>query len=49
MDPAFNYYNVETVVITKDQTQIAPGSAVFSMIPVYDPDYTPKPYGPYPF
>jgi hypothetical protein len=49
MDPTFNYYNVETVVITKNQTQIAPGSVVFSMVPVYDPDYTPRPYAAYPF
>jgi len=49
MDPAFNYYNVETVVIMKNQTRIASGSAVFSMVPIYDPDYIPKPYGSYPF
>ncbi len=49
MDPAFNYYNVETVVITQQQTQIAPGTAIFSMVPVYDPDYVPKPYAAYPF
>lgn len=49
MDLAFNYYNVETVVIMKNQTQIASGSAVFSMIPIYDPDYVPKPYTAYPF
>jgi hypothetical protein len=49
MDLAFNYYNVETVVITKNQTQIESGSAVFSMVPVYDPDYVPKPYAAYPF
>lgn len=49
MDPAFNYYNVETVVIMKKQTQIVSGSAIFSMIPIYDPDYIPKPYTAYPF
>ena len=49
MDPEFNYYNVETVVIMKNQTQIASGSAVFSMIPIYDPDYIPKPFTGYPF
>jgi len=49
MDPAFNYYNVETVVIMKTQTRITTGSAVFSMVPVYDPDYVPRLYAGYPF
>lgn len=48
-DPAFNYYNVETVVIMKPDACIPAGSSVFSMIPVFEPDYVPKPYGPYPF
>ena len=49
MDPEYNYYNVETVVIMKNQARIAPGSAVFSMIPIYEPGYMPVPFAGYPF
>jgi hypothetical protein len=45
----FNYYNVETVVIMKKQARINAGSAVFSMVPVYEPAYVPKPFAGYPF
>lgn len=49
MDPEFNYYNVETVVIMKPQASLDTGTAIFSMIPIYDPEYIPKPYAAYPF
>jgi hypothetical protein len=49
MDPAFNYYNVETVVIMKPHSTVPAGSAVFSMIPIYEPNYVPRPFGGYPF
>jgi hypothetical protein len=49
MHKEFNYYNVETVVIMKKQARINTGSAVFSMIPVYEPTYVPKTFTGYPF
>ena len=48
IDSNYNYYNVETVVITKNQVRIAPGSAVFSMIPIFEPDYVPGSFIKYP-
>ncbi len=50
MDPTFNYYNVETVVIMQAGAEPVPaGQCIFSMIPVYEPGYVPRPYAPYPF
>jgi hypothetical protein len=49
MDPAFNYYNVETVIIMKPNATVASNTAVFSMIPIYDPGYVPRPVTGYPF
>jgi hypothetical protein len=49
-DPACNYYNVETVFIMRaDADPIPAGKCIFSMVPVYEPDYVPRPYLPYPF
>ena len=48
IDSNYNYYNVETVIITKNQARVAPGSAVFSMIPIYEPGYVPGAFVKYP-
>lgn len=49
-DPAYNYYNVETVFIMRaDADTIPAGRSIFSMIPIYEPGYVPRPYAPYPF
>jgi len=49
MDPAFNYYNVETVVIMKPGSTVSVGTAVFSMIPIHEPGYVPRPFTGYKF
>lgn len=40
IDPDYNYYNVEVVMALKSTFPIVPvGTCVFSMVPIYDPDY----------
>jgi hypothetical protein len=50
IDTNFNYYNVEFVIAIKEQPQvkIPSNSLVFSMIPVWDPDYEPAQFKGFP-
>jgi hypothetical protein len=49
IDPDYNYYNVELVLAIKEKdVKIPPGSLIFSMIPVWDPDYIPALFKGYP-
>lgn len=50
LDPDYNYYNLETVLILRNgHTVIPANTAICSFIPVYEPGYEPKPIGGYPF
>jgi len=45
----YNYFNVETVMAIKTHTApLHVNTCVFSMVPVYDPEYTPSEFKPYP-
>jgi hypothetical protein len=50
MDPGYNYYNLETVIIMRNQSMsIATDTALCSFVPIYEPGYTPRAYRGYPF
>lgn len=38
IDPAYNYYNIETVVAFKRTAEIQKGTVIFCAIPMFDPD-----------
>ena len=50
MDPDYNYYNLETVLIMRNcEMKIPTDTAVCSFVPVYEPGYIPKQSRGYPF
>jgi hypothetical protein len=49
IDPEYRYYNVETVMAIKtSNAKIPPGSLIFSMIPIWDPEYQPAEFKGFP-
>jgi len=49
IESEFSYYNVETVVAVDAQhLEIPAGVSLFSMLPMWDPDYRPRKRKPYP-
>jgi hypothetical protein len=42
IDPAFNYYNLETVMAYKRTTQVCQGTLTFCAVPLYDPELLTK-------
>lgn len=50
MEPGFNYYNLETVIIMRNKNfSIAKDTALCSFVPIFDPEYQPKNHKGYPF
>jgi len=49
IDLNFNYFNVETVIaVRKNSAPIPAGTCLFSMVPLYDPNYTPATFKGHP-
>jgi hypothetical protein len=38
IDPAHNYYNLETVIASKRAVQVAKGTITFCAVPLFDPE-----------
>ena len=48
VDSDFNYFNIDLVVAVAAGKTIPKGKCIFSMVPVYDPDYVPSSRKKYP-
>lgn len=42
VDTCYNYYNIEMVIALKKNKTIPIGTAMFTLIPLYDPEYQPS-------
>lgn len=50
MEPEYNYYNLETVIIMRNKNfRIAKDTALCSFVPIFEPNYQPKDHKGYPF